>query len=274
MIKKIISGGQTGADQAALDTAIKLDIPHGGWVPKGRLTEDGPLPGKYHLQEMVTSSYPKRTEQNVIDADATLIFSHGELSGGSRLTRQFADKHGRSCLHIDLNTLNEFHSARKINTWVIENNIEILNVAGPRASGDPHISHAVADILEAFFFLDMMETIPHENTGISVHQNEKENRRNYPRTLEAAVTQLAENMALKDKVTMANMTERETEALYPRLEKYIRVNFGLISGNEDLMRSCSFELDVRNPDDKDAVEIIIKELWRMLRETHRLKIVK
>ena len=73
MIKKIISGGQTGADRAALDVAIKLGIRHGGWIPKGRKTEDGPLSDKYQLQEMPTASYPARTEQNVIDSDGTLI---------------------------------------------------------------------------------------------------------------------------------------------------------------------------------------------------------
>ncbi len=96
MIKKIISGGQTGADQAALDVAIKLDIPHGGWITKGRLTEDGPLPDKYNLQEMPTSSYPERTEKNILDSDGTLIISHGKLTGGSALTRELAVKHNNS----------------------------------------------------------------------------------------------------------------------------------------------------------------------------------
>ena len=77
MIKMIISGGQTGADRAALDVAIEHNFPHGGWIPKGRLTEDGPLPEKYLLKEMPTDSYPRRTEQNVIDSDGTLIISRG-----------------------------------------------------------------------------------------------------------------------------------------------------------------------------------------------------
>ena len=85
MIKKVITGGQTGADQGALDAAIKLDIPHGGWIPKGRLTEDSPLPDKYQLKEMPTKSYFKRTEQNVVDSEGTLIISRGPLSGGSVL---------------------------------------------------------------------------------------------------------------------------------------------------------------------------------------------
>jgi len=92
MIKKIISGGQTGADRAALDVAIKFNIPHGGWIPKGRIAEDGPLPDKYQLQEMPTSSYPKRTEQNVIDSDGTLIFSRGKPTGGTDYTRKMVLK--------------------------------------------------------------------------------------------------------------------------------------------------------------------------------------
>ena len=102
MIQKIISGGQTGADRAALDVAIELGISHGGWIPKGRKTEEGPLPEKYQLQEMPTGSYQKRTQQNVIDSHGTLIISHGKLTGGSAFTRRLAKIHKRPFLHIDL----------------------------------------------------------------------------------------------------------------------------------------------------------------------------
>jgi hypothetical protein len=90
-LKKIVSGGQTGADIAGIDAAIAYKIPHGGWLPKGRLTEDGPLPEQYNLQEMPTASYPKRTAQNVIDSDGTVIFTHGTLTGGSLRTRKKAE---------------------------------------------------------------------------------------------------------------------------------------------------------------------------------------
>jgi hypothetical protein len=115
MLTKIISGGQTGADRAALDVAIKLDIPHGGWIPKGRITEDGPLPAKYQLQEMLTTSFPKRTEKNVIESDGTLIVSHGKPTGGSALTQKFAVQHNKPCLHIDLNAIAEFFAAAEGN---------------------------------------------------------------------------------------------------------------------------------------------------------------
>ena len=87
MVTKIISGGQTGADRAALDVAIKLGILHGGWIPKGRLTENGKLDDKYQLKEMDTANYNQRTEQNVIDSNGTLILSHGKLTGGSDYTQ-------------------------------------------------------------------------------------------------------------------------------------------------------------------------------------------
>jgi Circularly permutated YpsA SLOG family len=100
MLTKLMSGGQTGADQAALDFAIENDIPYSGWIPKGRMTESGPLPEKYHLEEMPTKSYPKRTEKNIIVSDGTLIVSHGTITGGTALTKKLAktSKRGRATL--------------------------------------------------------------------------------------------------------------------------------------------------------------------------------
>jgi len=101
LIQKIVSGGQTGADRAALDWAISRGIPHGGWCPKGRLAEDGMIPTKYDLRETSTKSYLQRTEQNVIDSDGTVIFSmKPELTGGSKRTLDFALKHHRPPLLI------------------------------------------------------------------------------------------------------------------------------------------------------------------------------
>ena len=139
MIERIVSGGQTGADRAGLDAAIELDIPHGGWIPKGRKTEDGGLPEKYRLKEMPTGSYEARTEQNVIDSEGTLIVSHGMLNGGSAKTRRFAKKHKRPWMHVDLEKTGIFKAAMDVRNWVEENHIRILNIAGPRGSKDPEI---------------------------------------------------------------------------------------------------------------------------------------
>ncbi|MEA1948571.1 MAG: putative molybdenum carrier protein [Thermodesulfobacteriota bacterium] len=154
MVNKIISGGQTGADRAALDVAIKLGISHGGWIPKGRLTENGMLDNKYHLKEMETANYNKRTEQNVIDSDGTLIISHGKLTGGSDYTRDMVLGHGRPWLHIDLNKTESFQAAKQIKSWLADHDIEVLNVAGPRANKDTAIYQATVDILETAFCRD------------------------------------------------------------------------------------------------------------------------
>jgi hypothetical protein len=146
-LEKIVSGGQTGADRAALDVAIELGIPHGGWIPKGRKTEDGHLPAKYQLQEIATTEYPKRTEQNVKDSDGTLIISYGELSGGSDFTRKMAAKHRKPWLHIDASKHPVEAAVVMIRTWISGNDIEILNVAGPRASKDPNIYTTTKTIL-------------------------------------------------------------------------------------------------------------------------------
>lgn len=147
-IKKIISGGQTGADRAALDLAIRVGIPHGGWIPRGRKTEAGSLPLRYQLQEMLSSRYVDRTEQNVIDSDGTLIFSHGPLAGGSALTRRLAKRHGKPWLHLDLHRMTAMKAAYAVVEWLDEDKVEVLNVAGPRASRDPQIYDDVKAVLE------------------------------------------------------------------------------------------------------------------------------
>ena len=198
MIQKIISGGQTGADQAALDVAIKLDIPHGGWIPKGRITEAGILPAKYKLKEMATASYPKRTEKNVLDSDGTLILSHGKLTGGSSLTQKFANQHGRHCLHIDLNKTNAFKASLDINAWIEENSISVLNVAGSRASKDPKIYDAVMGILESAYYLSLSSQKPEPLQTLFSSKERAKERPYLPRTVYEAVDDLIFKLPLKE----------------------------------------------------------------------------
>jgi hypothetical protein len=147
-IKKIISGGQTGADQAGLDVAIIHNISHGGAIPKGRLTEDGILPEKYNLEEMTTKSYPKRTEKNVLDSDGTVIFTHAKLTGGSLLTRQKAIQHDKPVLHLDMGKLSVGEAGGLLKCFIYENAIEVLNIAGSRASKDALIYEKTFQVLE------------------------------------------------------------------------------------------------------------------------------
>ena len=144
---KIISGGQTGADQAALDAAIALKISYGGWLPKGRKTENGPLAQRYALRELSSARYRDRTEKNILTADGTLIFSFGPLTGGSALTEALAIRHDRPFLHIDFELVDRLQAAVLVETWLQAMQVATVNVAGPRASSEPRIYEAVYALL-------------------------------------------------------------------------------------------------------------------------------
>ena len=140
---KIISGGQSGADRAGHDVAIARGLPHGGWCPKGRKSEDGPLPARYQLTETPTASYLVRTERNAAESDATVIFTLGVLSGGSQRTADFAKRHGRPCLHLQLTEGREECAAQTLASFIRVRRVASLNVAGSREIKAPGI-HALA----------------------------------------------------------------------------------------------------------------------------------
>ena len=219
MLKKIISGGQTGADRAALDTAIKLDIPHGGWIPKGRITETGPLPASYQLQEMPTDSYSKRTEQNVIDSDGTLIIARGSLTGGTDYSRLMTLKHHKQLLGIDLNLTNHYAGASLVAPWIDMQHIQVLNVAGPRASEDSAIYSDVCMTLElAILTFGQGKSISEAATKSSVPTKS-------PETVDEAVERLAAEMSLKEKSTIANTAEVDLIEKHISLVHLIRIKF-------------------------------------------------
>src|SRR6202049_1492075 len=118
-LEKIVSGGQTGADQAALVVACERGLQVGGWVPKGRLAEDGPIPKRYSgLVETESSDPAVRTSLNVRDSDATLIVSHGPLTGGSLLTLEEARRCGKPVMHLDLRETTPVMAAGRLRMWL------------------------------------------------------------------------------------------------------------------------------------------------------------
>jgi hypothetical protein len=264
VLKKIISGGQTGVDQAALDAAIKWNIPYGGWVPKGRLTEAGKLSDKYRMQEMPTESYAARTERNVIDSDGTLVISHGPLTDGSKYTRETALKNNRPCLHIDLNETDMVNAARLIYNWIIDLKIQTLNVAGSRASNDPSIYQAVTHVLTNVLIMDL----------IDMRMTEPKNPPNKPGTINKAVDMLASKMSLREKCYIGNMSESDLFYLDITLGAHIRETFGRRSGNRALLEACRQLLGKDEISDDEIAGVIIKELRKRLHETHALKIIK
>jgi Circularly permutated YpsA SLOG family len=145
---QIISGGQTGADRAALDFAIEHGYAHGGWAPRGRQAEDGVIPLKYQLTELADGGYRQRNKRNVQDSDGTLIVNLGELDGGTLTTQGFAQRLGKPYLlaPLDAGTLQE--TATLVLDWIRQHSIACLNVAGPRESKRPGIYRATYELLE------------------------------------------------------------------------------------------------------------------------------
>jgi hypothetical protein len=275
MIKRIVSGGQTGADRAALDVAIKLGIAHGGWIPRGRLTENGELPPEYHLKETSSSQYPERTEKNVVDSEGTLILSHGPLTGGTLYTREMAIKHRRPWLFIDLDRTAAFQAATAINKWILQKRIEILNVAGPRASEDPAMYQDALNILESVYYLGLVETnMTGDDNVISPIQQHISRTDKKPHNVAEAVEWLCHRLPLKDKTTIANMSQTELPSIQASLTGYILNTFGLLSGNHKLMKSCRSESEKTFQQEEDAVTVIITALWQELRKTHKLRVIK
>ncbi|NDV21555.1 putative molybdenum carrier protein [Desulfovibrio sp. JC022] len=141
-----VSGGQTGVDRGALDAAIERNLAHRGWCPKGRKAEDGPIPAKYNMQEMVDWQYWKRTEKNVLDSDGTLVLPGHTESKGTALTIRLARKHGKPIAVISLDRRD---AAQTIRAWITAHNIKVMNVAGPRESGAPGINQKTRELLIA-----------------------------------------------------------------------------------------------------------------------------
>lgn len=139
LVTKVISGGQTGADRAALDAAIELGIEYGGYCPAGRKAEDGVIPHKYKLIEK--GSYPERTRLNIRESDGTLVFNIGCLQGGTALTVNHARMIHHPCRIVSLDTYDPVRwlDRSHVMEWVQDYKIEILNVAGPRENRKPGV---------------------------------------------------------------------------------------------------------------------------------------
>ena len=140
IVQKVVSGGQTGVDRAALDVALELGLARGGWCPKGRKAEDGRIAPQYPLKETPSVEYEQRTEWNVRDSDGTLVLTWGRPTEGTAFTIEVARRLGKPCLVIDLAAQT---SGTTVCTWAQDHEIRTLNVAGPRESKSPGI-HAHA----------------------------------------------------------------------------------------------------------------------------------
>ena len=151
MFQRIVSGGQTGADRAALDFALIAGVAHGGWCPRGRRSEDGRIERRYSLSETPLRNYRQRTEWNVRDSDATLVITtRPRLSGGTRHTSRTAEQLEKPLLVIDPK---DAEALERTEVWLKEHAVDTLNVAGPRESSEPGIYEKTLAFLRALYRL-------------------------------------------------------------------------------------------------------------------------
>jgi len=146
---RIVSGGQTGVDRAALDVAIELGLRHGGWCPRGRRAEDGPLHARYELQETEGDGYRQRTRRNVADSDATLVLNEGPVTGGTALTVQFAVRLSKPHLVLQIDETTDWSgpARQQFGAWLAEHRVGVLNVAGPGERKRPGIHGRACEVL-------------------------------------------------------------------------------------------------------------------------------
>jgi len=259
----MISSGTAGAESAALDVALRLKIPYDGYTSASALLDRHPMGRRYKLREEAFDSPRGSDEANVRLADATLIFTRGELRGGPARIDTYALSQGKPCFHVDLNVMEPLQAAFHVRIWTDKYTPERLFVTGDPEGDDTRIYQAVYDTLFSFLMLGRdtypeQEQIPPEKKPL-------------PRSVEEAVAQLIEVLSLKDKVTIANMSADEVGELNQTLGNYIRNAFGLWSGNEHLMWSCTREAGRKVLKEDDASSVILGRLALELEKTHKLR---
>jgi hypothetical protein len=149
MLKKIVSGGLPGVEKAALDAAIKLDIPHEGWTYKSRRTENDALPVQYNVKEIANPSYFERLEKNIKGSDGTVILSYGKLIGGTNATSDLAKKHNKPCLRLELNSCTLNQASSSIRKWMENHGIEEIFFTGSKPIAAPNLHEEIIIIIES-----------------------------------------------------------------------------------------------------------------------------
>jgi len=274
MVKKIIAGGRTFADQRALDVAIKLGLSHGGWIPKGRITKTGKLPEKYKLKEMPTDNYPECIEQNVKNSKGTLIISYSKLTGDYEYARKMTLSHGHQLLGIDLKQTIPFKAASLVNNWVQSGHIDVLYVIGPKSCIHHNAWKHTAHIVESALTLDLMDASTDSQITNFTKEEYSDKLPVPPKTVDEAVNRLITDMPLKDRVQVANLKKGELRSLNLCLAVFIKNQLLQKDVNRELFESCSTVSGKDNLNENNAAFIIVEKLWEKLQDTHHLRVIK
>jgi len=274
MIKKIISGGLAVSDQAVLDAAIRLGIPHGGYIPWGRMTETGVLLSKYKLQELNTDNHFDCIEKNVEESKGTLIISAGKLNDDADYARRTTLKNRHQLLGIDLNLTASSEAVSLVNDWLQLYKIDVLYVIAPFTYEYPNADKHVTIIVEGALMLDVMDA----PTGSNITDYSKDEYLQkfpvLPKTVDEAVEQILADMTLEEKVRLSNFDKEDLRVITYSLSIFIRNHLFGKDVNKDLFESCREVSGNRNLNESTAALVIIEKLWEKLRETHKLRVLK
>lgn len=263
-IKKIISSGTPGAESAALDIAIRLNIPYGGHTISTDRKSDR---HHYRLSQESFQDDEGKDKANLHSADGTLIFSHGKLTDHLDLIQTYARTNDHPCLPIDVGQTPPLKAAFQIDRWVRRQAIDTLFITGATSQEDGLIYQATYNALFSFLMIGK-DAYPEKSK-----QDDTTQSKPWPETVEEAVRRLIEDLSLKDKATIANMSAAELPSLSSSLGRHIQDWFGLNAENHSLLWSCAKEAGKTALTEKEASAIIISCLALELEKTHKLRVL-
>ena len=266
MIERIVASGNAGVAAVALDVAIKLGLDHHGWC-----RDDDPVPDNYGLQRLRGASLGELVERAVAAAQGSVYFTGSEnVSFQLETTRKIVFRLNKPLLILNLSRETGFSASRRIAVWIAENRIRVLHVDGEGESTPAR----VADLLEATFFLTMMETAIPLSPGSVMDQAPMGPQAPAAQTVDAAVDHLEGTLSLKHRATIANMAAAELVSLHASLGEYINRKFDLFTADSRLLTDCRRRSGRWDLPPTDAAAVIIRSLWDRLRATCRIRIVK
>ncbi len=272
MIEKIIANGLSNAAIAALDVAIRLGLDYGGWC-----TQKAVMGDRYQLEWLPDASESTLLQMAIDAADGSLYVVYGQHTVSDvEKNKKAVLKRNKPFLSLDLAQESGFAASRRVAGWLAENRIRVLHVDGTQDDPRRAITHdSVAGILEATFFLSMMETgvtSPLQSMVRSARFPEPVD--SPPQSMAAAIDHLEQSLSLKDKTTIANMVPEELISLHFTIGEYINNQFALFTTNTQLLDDCRRQVDRKTLAPRDAAAIIIRRLWQRLRDHYRIRIVK
>ncbi|MCG6912122.1 MAG: putative molybdenum carrier protein [Deltaproteobacteria bacterium] len=271
MIRKIISGGRTDPERGALDAALKYGVPHAGWIHYIRGEERKKLLETYHLTVIPALDPRAAVRQNVEHTDGTLILTTGKPRENADYARHLTLKRGMQLLGIDMRQYAPIEAGSLIVSWLKLNHVSRVYVTGSDDETRGRSYNLSRKIMEAAIILGYtrMNAVPARN---SQPRQGPGGAKAWPATVEDAVKRLIDELFLRDKNRISTMEPPDLDELHPTLGRYIRENYGLLSGNHELLKSCMRTTQASEIVPDEASAIIIKELWQELQQTHRIRI--